>query len=181
MRKAIFTLAAALIVTAISFPALGYADEKDHDDDSSSSEDVNITHIEIEEIYEDYDGVVIPPVAIKVERIKNPDIYVLPIRPVEDSNTKDLSTSVAGSHSPFTPDLNKKPELIKTNTSRHEPIPVNTIDLSEVTPADEFVSSARVFGGTLAIAAVLLFGLIGANALRAQRKLKSAASKSSNS
>lgn len=178
MRKAINTLATALLLTSLALPTIGFADDEDH---SSSTDDIDSTHIEIEEIYENHDGVVIPPVAIEVESIKNPDIYVLPMKPIEDSNTKDPSTSVAGSHSPFTSDLNKKPELMKTNTSRHEPIPVNAINLSEVTPADEFVSSVRMFGGTLAIAAVLLFGLIGANTFIAQRKLKSASSKSSKS
>jgi len=179
MRKAIFTLAAALLITAISVPALGYADEHDHGDDSGSPDDVSITHIEIEEIYEDFNGVVIPPVAIREEIVKDPNIYILPIRPVEDFATEAKNTAVAGSHSPFTPDLTKKPELLKTGSSRHEPIQVNSINLSQITPADEFVAGARMFGGTLAIAAALLFGLIGAKTFRTQRKLKSTATKSS--
>jgi hypothetical protein len=177
MRKAIYTLATALFLTSLSFPAIGFADD-DHED-SGSSDDVNITHSEIEEIYEDYDGVLIPPVSIEVESIENPNIYVLPVRPIEDPGVEARKTSVAGSNSPFTPDLNKKPELFKSSSSSHEPIPVNSINLSQVTPADEFVSSARMFGGTLAIAAVLLFGLIGANSLITRRKFKSASSKSS--
>jgi len=176
MRKAIFTLAAALLITSIFFPTIGFAD--DQDDEAESSDDVTITHIEIEEIYEDYDGVVIPPVAIKGKSVKDPNIYILPVKPVEDYGTEARNTSVVGSHSPFTPSLNKVPEPSKTNAFRHEPIQVNSINLFQVTPADEFVSSARMFGGTLALAAVLLFGLIGANSFINRRKLKSSSSNS---
>lgn len=176
MRKAIFTLATALLLTSISFPTIGFAD--DQDDEAESSDDVNITHIEIEEIYEDYDGVVIPPVAIKGKSVKDPNIYILPVKPVEDYEAEARNSSVVGSQ-PLTPDLKKVPELSKTNAFRHEPIPVNSINLSQVTPADEFVSSARMFGGTLAIAVALLFGLIGANSFINRRKLKSSSSNSS--
>jgi hypothetical protein len=74
--------------------------------------------------------------------------------------------------------VTKTPELSKTNAFRHEPIKVDSINLSQVTPEDEFVSSACMFGGTLAIAAALLFGLIGANSFINRRKLKSATSNS---
>jgi hypothetical protein len=177
MRKAIYTLATALLLTSISFPTISFAD--DQGDDSGSTDDVNITHIEIEGTYEDYIGVVIPPVAIKGKSVKDPNIYVLPVKPVEDYETEARNTSVVGSHSPFTPYANKKPELLRNSSSRHEPVPVNSINLSQVTPADEFVSSACMFGGTLAIVAALLFGLIGANSFINRRKLKSTSSNSS--
>lgn len=176
MRKATFTLASTLVVISISFPTIAFAD--DQDDGSSSSEDVNVTHVELEEIYEDFNGVVIPPVAVRVQIAKDPNIFVLPIRPVQDNASEAKKTLVFDMEPASSSHASNLPELLKS-PSRHEPIQVSNINLSQVTPTDEFVSSASVFGETLAIAGVLFFGLIGANSFANRRKLKSASAKSS--
>ena len=178
MRKVLNTAFAALLLTSIFIPSVSFADEPEPDTGSidileTSQDDQHIDHLhsEIEQEFEDYSGVLIPPVVIRVGQPTDPDIYVLPTAPQEvigDSSKK----------APLQPALEQLGLISGDQKStldpyRHTSIPIDSLVLKTSTPTDEFMDGARIFGAVLALAAIGLFGATGVNTFRS-RKRKSA-------
>lgn len=182
MRKVLNTLTALLLLSALSVPVASYADEQDEQENSESQnpkedhDEVELRHNEIEETFEDYSGILIPPVIIRLGQATDPNIYILPILPAD---------KLGSNSSVNEPKLNLQQIGVlgqdkRTNIDpyKHAPLPVDRILLTTKTPADEFMDGARIFGAGLIAAALFLLTLTGLSTFRS-RKRKSVQANSS--
>jgi len=182
MRKVLNTLTALLLLSAFSLPVASHADEQGEHESSESEvqrpehDEVELRHSEIEETFEDYSGIFIPPVIIRLGQATDPNIYILPILPAEELNSAGAvdepklnlqQVGVVGEDQPTTIDPYK-----------HAPMPVDSIVFTYKTPADEFMDGARVFGAGLVAAALFLLALTGLSTIKG-RKRKSVQANSS--
>jgi hypothetical protein len=172
--KVLNTLAAALLLSFVSIPAASFADEHETESDTTVTteniekehEQLNERHNEIEEHFENYEGVVIPPVMMNMGQQDNPDSYILPTHPKngfpphdsQRSNFIGQQIGVIGS------------EQVKDfDPYKLEPLPVSGLVLTKVTPADEFIDGAKTLVVGLGIAAFGLLGLTSFTAYRSRR------------
>ena len=180
MRKVLNTLTALLLLSALSVPVASYADEPETTENEGTQgehhDEIEFRHSEIEETFEDFSGIFIPPVIIRLGQATDPNIYILPILPVEELNQAGLTNEpklnlqqigIVGEDQPTTIDPYK-----------HAPLPVDSIVLTTKTPTDEFMDGARVFGAGLIAAALFLLTFTGLSTFRS-RKRKSVQANSS--
>jgi hypothetical protein len=197
MRKVLNTLAAALVLLLLT-PLASFADDNNSDDDSglknpsnsneighlykapkrdelrrvqkpSDHDEIERIHSELEESYEDYSGVVIPPSVISVVPEVDPNVFELP-RSAEE-------LILTGATNSFQIEI-RQSKVILGSTPSHidpyklDPLPVANLVLTKVTPADEFMAGARGLGMGLGFSALGLLGITGFSTLR-QRNRKS--------
>jgi len=176
VRKVVNTLIASVLLTLVSLPMAAHATQVDPNIDidqvdvygGHDEKDIQDMHSEIEEIYENYSGVLIPPVVINVGQPTDPNIYVLPTLPedgiVEPGAKPNTETSLERLGT-----VNGD-EQKTLDAYRHSPIPIDSVKLTTATPTDEFMDGARVFGAGLALAALTLFGITSLNTVRSRKR-----------
>jgi hypothetical protein len=174
MPKVTNTLAAILLLSLMTIPSASFADELESESDTTVStenienehKELNERHNEIEEHFENYEGVVIPPVMMNMGQQANPDSYILPEHPMtgqlplgsKSSNFIGQQIGVIGS------------EQVKGfDPYKLDPLPVKGLVLTQVTPADEFIDGAKTLVIGLGIAALGLLGLASFTAYRTRR------------
>ncbi len=171
MRKVLNTLAALLLLSLISLPLASSADEVAPETEStiaegslSEHEEMNDRHDEIEETYENFEGVVIPPVVMRLGEQINPDIYILPILPL----TQEERSTLAGSSNLIIQNIGISGYDQRKSLDPHKlsPLPVADLVLTTRTPADEFVDGARQWGIVLVVTTFALLGLAGISSYR---------------
>ena len=175
LRKVLITLAAVLALSTISFASSSYA--HDHESESEnlavdssegSHDEIEQMHVEIEEFFEDHSGVVIPPVVVRLGRPADPNIFILPVLPMETENTSGTSSLPK----PDFEQIGLKPDDRRVNFDPYklEPLEVESLVLTQATPADEFMDGAKTFALGLGAAALALLGVTGVNAYRSRKK-----------
>ena len=173
MRKVVNTLIASVLLTLVALPMAAHADELEPNNGpvdvygGRDENDIQDMHSEIEEIYENYSGVLIPPVVINVGQPTDPNIYVLPTLPEEsvvEPGATDSETSLERLG------LVNGDQQKTLDPYRHSPIPIDSVKLTTATPTDEFMDGARVFGAGLALAALTLLGITSLNTVRSRRR-----------
>jgi hypothetical protein len=172
LRKVLNTLTALLLLSALSSPVASYADEPDTTEtegyESEHHDELELRHSQIEETFEDYSGVFIPPVIIHLGHVADPNIYILPILPADELIQAGL---------PDEPKLNLQPigvvgedQPTTIDPYKHAPLPLDSIVLTSKTPADEFMDGARVFGAGLIAAALFLLAVTGLSTIRSRKR-----------
>lgn len=174
MPKVLNTLSAVLLLSFLSIPAASFADEHEPEADTTVTteniekdhKEINKRHHEIEQHYENHEGVVIPPVMMNMGQQDNPDSYILPILPMngflpldsQKSNFIGQQIGVIGSE-----------QVNGFDPYKLDPLPVKGLVLTQVTPADEFIDGAKSLVVGLGIAAFGLLGLTSFTAYRSRR------------
>lgn len=180
MRKGLNTLLAVLLLSALAAPVASFADENETDNGSSEVEsndtyqhnreqdEVEHRHNKIEEIYEDFTEVVIPPVGVKLGHQADPNTFILPSLPLQDV----MQTTSPSKQIPTVEELGVISEEMRANFDPYKlaPVPVDNLVLTRATPEDEFMAGARIFGFALVLAALGLFGATGVNALKSRNR-----------
>lgn len=216
MRKAVITVVTLVLFAGISAPSVALADDDDNDsswsdpftggqDDNTPApiknknhkpgKDNKVRHNEIEHLFEDITGVIIPPLVIRPGSRPDPNIFQLPVGPDPDADTDlnqlgadsqavdavtDTLTGVNDSAQDFvtTPLLMQSalssnlPINKRINPNKHKPVQIKNLVLTDKTPTDEFMQDATVFGGVLGATAIGLLALAGFNTLRLRRDPK---------
>lgn len=175
MRKVLNTLVAASLLSLCSLPLASFANDSESQPVPSvekgsehDHEEIREMHIEIEETYVDYSGVVISPVVVKLGQPADPNIYILPILPTGEEANSDFPApdfQQAGVSS-----MNRR---IGFDPYRLEPLKVDSLVITKATPADEFMDGARTFGLGLVAAALSLLGIAGVNVYRSRNRKSS--------
>ena len=217
MRKTVITVVTLVLFIGVSAPTLAFADDEEdnpgwnsvfgHDDkgarvpkpikkphpkpDNESRE----RHSEIENLFEDITGVIIPPIVIKPGNRPNPNIFELPVDPNPDAETDvdqlgaeteyiDIVIDTVNGVSESNPDYlttsltqqgSAKVGLKVQNNidpNKNQPIQIKTMVLTDKTPSEEFIHDAWVFGGILGSTALALLALTGFNTLRLRKDPK---------
>ena len=178
MRKVLNTLAALVLLSSISLPLASFADEVESETESTSTEvstsehdEMDELHHEIEQIYENFEGVVIPPVVMRLGEQINPDMYILPILPLSGVE----KTGQSGSSNLITQQIGVPgfEQRNRVDPHRLAPIPVEDLVLTTETPTDEFVDGAKQWGIALVVAAVVLLGFAGISSYRTGKRKSS--------
>jgi hypothetical protein len=178
MRKVLNTLAALVLLTSISLPLASFADEVESETESTSTEgshsehdEMDERHHEIEQIYENFEGVVIPPVVMRLGEQINPDMYILPILPV-----KEIEKSLTPGSSNLITQQIEIPGFEQRNRldpNKLAPLPVDDLVLTTETPTDEFVDGAKQWGIALVVVAIVLLGFAGISSYRTGKRKSS--------
>ena len=217
MRKAVITTFTLVVFLGVASPAIAFADDEDDKPgwntifgedgqgvpvpkplkrhDPKPDKESRERHSEIENLFEDITGVVIPPIVIRPDHRPNPNIFELPVGPDPDAET-DISQLGAGSgYIDIVIDSvngvsDEKldyltTELLQQGTAKtglnlqnnidpnkNQPIQIKTMVLTDKTPSDEFIHDASVFGGVLGSTALGLLALAGFNAFRLRKEPK---------
>ena len=217
MRKTVITVVTLVLFIGVCAPTLAFADDEDdnpgwnrifgHDDQGARvpkpikkphpkpDKESKERHSDIENLFEDITGVIIPPIAIKPGNRPNPNIFELPVGPDPDAET-DLNQlgaesqyidividSVNGVSDEKLDYLTT--ELLQQGTAKtglklqnnidpnkNQPIQIKAMVLTDKTPRDEFIHDASVFGGVLGSTALGLLALAGFNAFRLRKEPK---------
>lgn len=172
MRKVLITAASALLLTSIALPVTSFANELDDENNIENPRPplpgIDDMHSELEERYEQHSWLLIPPTVMRMGQVRDPDIFVLPTFPsiegtvagLDDSaSTKLEQVGVIGSGQESTLD-----------PFEHSAIPIDSLNISTATPADEFVEGAKVLGIALGVAALGLSTLTGVNTFQSRRR-----------
>lgn len=171
MPKVLNTLSAVLLLSFLSIPAASFADEHEPEPDTTVTteniekdhKEINKRHHEIEEHYENHEGVVIPPVMMNMGQQDNPDSYILPILPMNGLLPLDSQRSSIIGQQIGVIGL----EQVKGfDPYKLDPLPVKGLVLTTVTPADEFMDGAITWVIGLGITAFGLLGLASFGAYR---------------
>jgi len=217
MRKTVIPVVTLVLFIGVCAPTLAFADDEDdnpgwnrifgHDDQGARvpkpikkphpkpDKESKERHSDIENLFEDITGVIIPPIAIKPGNRPNPNIFELPVGPDPDAET-DLNQlgaesqyidivmdSVNGVSDEKLDYLTT--ELLQQGTTKtglklqnnidpnkNQPIQIKAMVLTDKTPRDEFIHDASVFGGVLGSTALGLLALAGFNAFRLRKEPK---------
>lgn len=174
MRKVLITAASALLLTSFSVPLISSAEEAGDGntveilEENEGNPVIDHMHSELEERYEQHSWLLIPPTVMRMGQVRDPDIFVLPTFPsiegtvagLDDSaSTKLEQVGVIGSGQESTLD-----------PFEHSAIPIDSLNISTATPADEFVEGAKVLGIALGVAALALSTLTGVNTVKSRRR-----------
>jgi len=178
MRKVLNTLAALVLLSSISLPLASFADEVESETESISTEgsqseheEMIERHHEIEQIYENFEGVVIPPVVMRLGEQINPDMYILPILPLgELEQTVEPESSNLITQQIDIPGFEQRNRL---DPHKLAPLPVKGLVFTTQTPADEFMDGAKQWGIALVAAAFVLLALAGISSYRAGKSKSS--------
>jgi hypothetical protein len=152
-------------------------------------------HSDIENLFEDITGVIIPPIVIKPGNRPNPNIFELPVGPDPDAETDPIQLSADSQYIDIVIDSvngvsDEKLDYLTTqplqqgtaktglklqndiDPNKNQPIQIKTMVLTDKTPSDEFMHDASVFGGVLGSTALGLLALTGINTLRLRKDPK---------
>jgi len=217
MRKAVITTFTLVVFLGVASPAIAFADDEDDKPgwntifgedsqgvrvpkpikrpDPKPAKESRDRHSEIENLFEDITGVVIPPIVIRPDHRPNPNIFELPVGPDPDAET-DMNQLGAGSQSidividSVNGVSDQKLDYLTTqllqqgsaktglklqnniDPNKNQPIQIKTMVLTDKTPSDEFMHDATVFGGILGSTALGLLALTGINTLRLRKDPK---------
>ena len=217
MRKTVITVVTLVLFIGVCAPTLAFADDEDdnpgwnsifgHDDQGARvpkpikrphpkpDKESKERHSDIENLFEDITGVIIPPILIKPGNRSNPNIFELPVGPDPDAETDqnqlggdsqqidiviDSVNGVSDEESDYlTTQLiqqgsAKRGLKVQNNIdpNKNQPIQIKTMVLTDKTPRDEFIQDATVFGGVLGSTALALLALTGFNTLRLRKDPK---------
>ena len=175
MRKFVYSLIAALLITGFSLPLASSAHEPEplsptgeNQSAENKEHEVEHLHIEIEKVFEKNSEILIPPVVLRMGQPRDPNIYVLPTIQSEEGLVVSLETSdyvileQVGNRG--------KDKESTLDPYRHAAIPIDSLNISTATPADEFIEGARFLGLGLAATAVGLSAVTGINTVRSRRR-----------
>jgi len=174
MRKVLITVASALLLASVSLPLASYAEELDGDNTVEVLEEnqgdpiVDHKHYQIEERYDQHSWLLIPPTVMRMGQPIDPNIYVLPTLPTGANSVTILEISES-TKLPQGGPVSEEPAST-LNPYRHSAIPIESLNISTATPADEFVEGARVLGLALGLAALALSTVTGVNTVRSRRR-----------
>jgi hypothetical protein len=174
MRKVLITAASALLLASVSLPLASYAEELDGDNTVEVLEEnqgdpiVDHKHYQIEERYDQHSWLLIPPTVMRMGQPIDPNIYVLPTLPTGANSVTILEISES-TKLPQGGLVSEEPAST-LNPYRHSAIPIESLNISTATPADEFVEGARVLGLALGLAALALSTVTGVNTVRSRRR-----------
>lgn len=175
MRKFVYSLIAALVITGFSLPLASYAHEPEPlsetgENQSAENKDHEVEHLhmEIEKVFEKNSEILIPPVVLRMGQPRDPNIYVLPTIQSEEGLVASLETS---DYVILEQVGNRGRDQESTlDPYRHTAIPIDSLNISTATPADEFIEGARFLGFLLAATAVGLSAVTGINTVRSRRR-----------
>jgi hypothetical protein len=174
MRKVLITVASALLLASVSLPLASYAEELDGDNTVEVLEEnqgdpiVDHKHYQIEERYDQHSWLLIPPTVMRMGQPIDPNIYVLPTLPTGADSVTILEISES-TKLPQGGPVSEEPAST-LNPYLHSAIPIESLNISTATPADEFVEGARVLGLALGLAALALSTVTGVNTVRSRRR-----------
>jgi hypothetical protein len=174
MRKVLITAASALLLASVSLPLASYAEELDGDNTVEVLEEnqgdpiVDHKHYQIEERYDQHSWLLIPPTVMRMGQPIDPNIYVLPTIPTSANSVTILEISES-TKLPQGGPVSEEPAST-LNPYLHSAIPIESLNISTATPADEFVEGARVLGLALGLAALALSTVTGVNTVRSRRR-----------
>lgn len=175
LRKALITLAAVLALSTLTIAPSSHA--HDHESESEnlevgssegSHDEIEQMHVEIEEFFEDHSGVVIPPVVVRLGRPADPNIFILPVLPMETENTSGASSLPNQDFEQI--GLMPDDRRVNFDPYKLEPLEVESLVLTQATPADEFMDGARTFALGLGAAALGLLAVTGVNTYRSRKR-----------
>ena len=217
MRKTVITVVTLVLFIGVCAPTLAFADDEDdnpgwnrifgHDDQGARvpkpikkphpkpDKESKERHSDIENLFEDITGVIIPPIAIKPGNRPNPNIFELPVGPDPDTETDVDQLGAESQYIDIVIDSvngvsDEKldyltTELLQQGTAKtglklqnnidpnkNQPIQIKAMVLTDKTPRDEFIHDASVFGGVLGSTALGLLALAGFNAFRLRKEPK---------
>jgi len=217
MRKAVITTFTLVLFIGVSGPSLAFADDEDdnpgwnrifgHDDQGAQvpkpikkphpkpDKESKERHSDIENLFEDITGVIIPPIVIKPGNRPNPNIFELPVGPDPDAETDLNQLGAESQYIDIVIDSvngvsDEKLDYLTTqllqqgtaktglklqnniDPNKNQPIQIKTMVLTDKTPSDEFMHDASVFGGILGSTALGLLALTGINTLRLRKDPK---------
>jgi hypothetical protein len=174
MRKVLITAASALLLASVSIPLASYAEELDGDNTVEVLEEnqgdpiVDHKHYQIEERYDQHSWLLIPPTVMRMGQPIDPNIYVLPTLPTGANSVTILEISES-TKLPQGGPVSEEPAST-LNPYLHSAIPIESLNISTATPADEFFEGARVLGLALGLAALALSTVTGVNTVRSRRR-----------
>ncbi len=174
MRKVLITAASALLLASVSLPLASYAEELDGDNTVEVLEEnqgdpiVDHKHYQIEERYDQHSWLLIPPTVMRMGQPIDPNIYVLPTIPTGANSVTILEISES-TKLPQGGPVSEEPAST-LNPYLHSAIPIESLNISTATPADEFFEGARVLGLALGLAALALSTVTGVNTVRSRRR-----------
>lgn len=175
MRKVLNTVTTALLLTGLSVPVAVFANETEPDptivdiyDYLNEEQELLNLHSEIEHGNEDHSGVLIPPVVIRMGQPSDPNIFVLPTDPSGQAYKWDMSPELDTALEKL--GLVSQDQKSNLDPYRHAPIPIQSIEQTTKTPADEFMDGARIFGLGLGLAALVLLALTSVSTIRSRRR-----------
>jgi len=174
MRKVLITVASALLLASVSLPLASYAEELDGDNTVEVLEEnqgdpiVDHKHYQIEERYDQHSWLLIPPTVMRMGQPIDPNIYVLPTLPTGADSVTILEISES-TKLPQGGPVSEEPAST-LNPYLHSAIPIESLNISTATPADEFFEGARVLGLALGLAALALSTVTGVNTVRSRRR-----------
>ncbi len=174
MRKVLITAASALLLASVSLPLASYAEELDGDNTVEVLEEnqgdpiVDHKHYQIEERYDQHSWLLIPPTVMRMGQPIDPNIYVLPTLPTGANSVTILEISES-TKLPQGGPVSEEPAST-LNPYLHSAIPIESLNISTATPADEFFEGARVLGLALGLAALALSTVTGVNTVRSRRR-----------
>jgi hypothetical protein len=174
MRKVLITAASALLLASVSLPLASYAEELDGDNTVEVLEEnqgdpiVDHKHYQIEERYDQHSWLLIPPTVMRMGQPIDPNIYVLPTLPTGANSVTILEISES-TKLPQGGPVSEEPAST-LNPYLHAAIPIESLNISTATPADEFFEGARVLGLALGLAALALSTVTGVNTVRSRRR-----------
>jgi hypothetical protein len=174
MRKVLITVASALLLASVSLPLASYAEELDGDntvevlEENQGDQIVDHKHYQIEERYDQHSWLLIPPTVMRMGQPIDPNIYVLPTLPTGANSVTILEISES-TKLPQGGPVSEEPAST-LNPYLHSAIPIESLNISTATPADEFVEVARVLGLALGLAALALSTVTGVNTVRSRRR-----------
>ena len=174
MRKVLITAASVLLLANFSIPLASNAEERDDDhmveilEENQGNPVVDHMHTEIEERYEEHSWLLIPPTVMRMGQPTDPNIYVLPTVPSGASSVTILEITEStkleqGGNIGGDPATTLDPYS-------HAAIPIDSLNRSTVTPTEEFIEGARVFGIGLGLAALVLSTVTGVNTFSSRRR-----------
>lgn len=177
MRKVLNIVTTALLLTGLSVPVASFATESEPDPTIvdiygylNEEQELENMHSEIEHGHEDHSGVLIPPVVIRMGQPSDPNIFVLPTDPSGQVHKWDMSPELDTALEKL--GLVSQDQKSNLDPYRHAPIPIQSIEQTTKTPADEFMDGARFFGLGLGVAALVLLALTSVSTIRSRRRKK---------
>lgn len=175
MRKVLITVATAALLAIISFPLASSAEEPEADytvevleEENQGNPVIDHMHTELEQRYDQHSWLLIPPTVMRMGQPTDPNIYVLPTLPTGANNVTILEISES-TKLPQGGPVSEEPAST-LNPYLHSAIPIESLNISTATPADEFFEGARVLGLALGLAALALSTVTGVNTVRSRRR-----------
>ena len=174
MRKVLITAASALLLASFSVPLTSFAEELEDDytvevlEENEGNPVIDHMHSELEERYDQHSWLLIPPTVMRMGQPTDPNIYILPTLPMGDASVTILEISESTKLEQGS--LVGDDPASTLDPYRHAAIPIDSLNRSTATPAEEFIEGARVFAVALALAALALSTVTGVNTIRSRRR-----------